>query len=264
MDPRAFTRLATAVLSRWGRLVGDDPTDPHQSFEDERLIISARYRAYDLTRLEITRKATTDLPEANVVTVVEAGRAVRHHDEHRAIEWHLIGLARELNLPYTGIPDKIDPLSALDARLAMLDVGGREIDAALWWIFADHSDTDPDDLAEEAQRGVVAYLDRVVGPKLWREPEGIAMVPKLSTSLDALRHYTHSHLPGWGREMREPASDRPETEMPGVRMWRGGFETPMMNAPTLELAAFRAAVQALLAVESGFVTEDSDADDPAG
>lgn len=264
MDPHAFLRLAGEVLRSRGRLSGQGTSPPTWTYDDAHLAITGRYSEHKMLALEITRRPSAALPGNNVVTVMEGGRVIRHHDEHRAVEWHLIALARDLDVHFQGVPDKLDPLRTLDARLARLDVGNREIDAALWWIFADHSDTDREDLAEAAQRGVVAYLDRVVGPKLWREPEGLAMVPKLSTSLDALRHYTHSHLPGWGREMREPASDRPETEMPGVRMWRGGFETPTMNAPTLELAAFRAAVCALLAVETGLAAEGSDTDDSAG
>lgn len=264
MDPRPFIRLAGEVLRSRGRLSGHGTSPPTWTYEDSVLVITGRYRAHEIIALEVMRQPATDLPGRNTVTVMEAGRVVRHHGEHRAIERHLIALAQDLDIVFQGLPDKLDPLRSLDAALSRLDQGNREIDARLWWIFADHSDTDPEDLAEAAERGVVAYLDRVVGPKLWREPEGIAMVPKLSTSLDALRHYTHTHLPGWGREMREPAGDRPETDMPSVRMWRGSFETPTLSAPTLELAAFRAAVSALLAIETGLAAEGSDADDPAG
>ncbi len=151
---------------------------------------------------------------------------------------------------------KEDALRALDAVCADLVIGNREIDAALWWLYADHRETDTAILVQADEIGAAAALDRLVGVSAWREQTPVPMVPRLSTSFDALRHWTHTHLPGWGRESQEPGGDCEPGAKPNVTMWKAGYDTGPIWGPTLEFAGFRAAIRALLAIETGRVARD--------
>lgn len=254
MDVSTFRRLAEGVLEARGQPLR--PNDPERTwlYEDSRIAIRGTYPHYQMATLEVFRIPFSDGSLRNLVAAFDPGER-RFEDEHRLIESHLLDLAREIELPFTGIVDKVDALKALAADLADLDQGNREIDAALWWIFADHTETDPEVLRAVAGSGAAAYLDRVYGAPVWREPIA-GLVPHLSTSFDALRHWTRTHLESWGRTTEEPDTYRDGDGPFAVTMWCGAHRTDRITAPLLELAAFRAAVQALIARESGLVAED--------
>jgi hypothetical protein len=144
-------------------------------------------------------------------------------------------------------------LRALAGTVEHLADGNREIDATLWWLFADHAETEPAYLAMFERHGAAHVLDQLVGPRAWRDQAPIGLAPRLSTSLDALRLWTHTHLPGWARKMQEPGGDQGDEAQPSVSMERSGYDTGALTAPTLPLAAFRAAVQACLAREDGLL-----------
>ena len=145
----------------------------------------------------------------------------------------------------------IPGLHALNGACADLTVGNREIDAALWWLYADHAETDAGDLRKAESDGAAAFLDAFIGARAWRDQTTMPMVPRLSTSLDDLRRWTHTHLPGWSRVMAEPSGVYDEAARPSVAMRIGTYATGPITAPLLELAAFKAAITACLAQETG-------------
>ncbi len=249
MDGPAFCRLAHAILIREGK-----PTPTGRLYVDGTVSISMTQSLTPEKHLQVLEiiKRPTEKEGAKIVTVMTRESILAHDDRHRSVEPHLIALARKHGLTVRGVSDKLDGLVALEVRAARIAGGNRELDAALWWLYADHAETGADDLAEVEKTGAAAYLDRSIGASIWRDGAKCTMVPRLSSSLDALRTFIRDALPGWGCEWIEPGGDCAPDARPSATMWYGGRAVGPQAAPTLELAAFRVTLGALLVHESRF------------
>ncbi len=183
------------------------------------------------------------------MTVMTSESVLVHDGRHRSVESHLIALARKHGLTVRGVSDKIDALAALNIQAARTESGDRTS--------TPHSGGSTPTTPRPARttwstsRRPRCRLSRPQHrASIWRDGARCTMIPRLSSSLDALRAFIRDTLPGWGCALTEPGGDCAPDARPSATMWYGGRAIGPQAARTLELAAFRVTLGALLAHES--------------
>jgi hypothetical protein len=132
-------------------------------------------------------------------------------------------------------------MNTLKELAALLDAAtgpSRELDARLWWAFADHSEDDHDLDGEPLW----------VMTKLWGgSPSSWTWIPQFTSSIDAALALAERLLPGWGWQINSGsyAILRP----PKATCWSSSlcFDG---DSPTAPLAILKALVAALIVQET--------------
>ncbi|WP_375453764.1 hypothetical protein [uncultured Methylobacterium sp.] len=104
------------------------------------------------------------------------------------------------------MPDR-DVLQGLLDRVRAAEGPDRELDALIWWAFADHTDDHPDIAHLAAQQGPLAVIDKYWPPH-WRT-NFLSSIQHLTRSIDAAVALMERELPGWDIHFYPEGEGRP-------------------------------------------------------